>query len=263
MILFKIAKKKFGSDKIVGNTDLHYNFHSNYLKNDRNIIVWLPPSYEVSDKTYPVLYMQDGQNLFDPKTSYIGYDWRVDETLSKLIKRKKIEEIITVGICNTEDRLEEYNYFTDKGKKYSEFLIGELKPFIDKNYRTKPDKINTAVMGSSMGGLISFQLAWFLPEVFGKAACMSNSFWVSNREIFDKVKIDTRIREKQKIYIDCGLDEKDLIDDIKKMCSLLKEIGTINKNNLYCHFAKGGKHSEIDWAKRLHIPFKFLFKNEK
>ena len=144
--------------------------------------------------------MQDGQNLFDPNTSFTGYDWKVDEVLNEMIIEKVIEEIIVVGIYNTKDRIEEYNYFTEKGKKYANFLIRELKPFIDENFRTISKASQNALMGSSMGGLISFQLFWNFPKIFGKAACLSNSFWVNDRKIFSMVKeVNNEFNENEKM----------------------------------------------------------------
>jgi predicted alpha/beta superfamily hydrolase len=259
MIVFRENKPRVGQEEIVGHIEFHHEFYSINLKNERDIIVWLPPSYQNSTKMYPVLYVHDGQNLFSPHTSYIGHDWRIDEVLTELIKEKKVEEIIVVGIYNNKDRLEEYNYFTFKGKKYIQFIIKELKPFIDKNYKTKSDKKNTAVMGSSMGGLISFQMAWHYPRIFGKAACMSNSLWTDNRKIFETVTNDNRNHSEQKIYLDCGCDEKQLIRDNKEMCLLLRKKGFVNRKNLFCYFVKGGKHSEIDWSHRIDVPLEFLF----
>ncbi len=252
-------KKKPGRDQIIGELIYHSDFYSSNLKNERDILVWLPPSYHHSNSRFPVLYMQDGQNLFSPHTSFIGYDWRVDETTTQLIKKKLVEEFIVVGICNTRDRLNEYNLFTPKGKLYSRFIIKELKIFIDETYRSKTGPGDTAVMGSSLGGLISFQLILNFPEVFGKAACMSNSFWVNNREIFESVKEKTIKREGLKIYLDCGCEEKELIEDNKKMCLLLRSIGFEQGKNLLCYFQRKGKHSELDWADRLNRPLKFLF----
>ncbi|MBK8945186.1 MAG: alpha/beta hydrolase [Ignavibacteriae bacterium] len=248
------------SDEIIGEIEYIHEFYSVHLKNERDIIIWLPPSYHSSIKKYPVLYIQDGQNLFDPKTSYIGYDWKVDEVLTKLIHHKLIEEIIVVGIYNHKDRLEEYNYFTEKGKKYASFLIKELKSFIDENYRTIPLSSKTAIMGSSLGGLISFQLFWNFPKIFGKAACLSNSFWIDNGEVFNMVKnISTNINDKTKLYIDCGSEEKELVGDFIKMSEFLIENNFNDPSKIKIYLDEGSKHTESDWAKRLHIPLQFLF----
>ncbi|OGU36018.1 MAG: hypothetical protein A2068_00185 [Ignavibacteria bacterium GWB2_35_6b] len=254
---FEIDFSKFNRDEIVGHVEYIHEFYSYNLKNERDIIVWLPPSYSHSHKRYPVLYMHDGQNLFNPQTSFLGYDWKVDETITQLLTKKEIEEIIVVGIYNSKDRLEEYNYFTSKGKSYAQFIIQELKTYIDENFRTKHNASNTAVMGSSMGGLISFQLAWNIPGVFGKAGCLSNSFWVDDKAVFPMVENDSKKIKDIKIYLDCGDCETELINDNTNMYKLLDEIGY--KENLKWHIEEGGVHSEVDWAKRLHIPLKFLF----
>lgn len=254
---FEIDFSKFNRDEIIGHVEYIHEFYSYNLKNERDIIVWLPPSYSHSHKCYPVLYMHDGQNLFNPQTSFLGYDWKVDETITQLLHKNEIEEIIVVGIYNSKDRLEEYNYFTPKGKNYAQFIIQELKSYIDENFRTKHNASNTAVMGSSMGGLISFQLAWNIPGVFGKAGCLSNSFWVDDKAVFPMVENDSKKIKDIKIYLDCGDCETELIKDNTNMFELLDKIGY--KENLKWHVEEGGVHSEVDWAKRLHIPLKFLF----
>lgn len=246
-------------DEIIGEVEYFHEFYSVNLKNERDIIIWFPPSYNSSFKKYPVLYMNDGQNLFDPFTSFAGYDWKVDEVATKLIQENLIEEIIVVGVSNTKDRLEEYNLFSEKGKKYSNFLIKELKPFIDEKYRTKTSASDTAIMGSSLGGLISFQMLWYYSKIFGKAACLSNSFWYDNRKIFSNIHNSFSLTIKNKLYIDCGSNEIELVGDYRKMVKLLNEINIEQKFNFNYYLDKTGHHSEIDWAKRLHIPLQFLF----
>lgn len=254
-----LVKSPENIEEIIGNHEIMHEFYSVNLKNERDIIIWFPPSYEESNNHYSVLYAQDGQNLFSPSTAFIGKDWQVDETASRLIRQNKIEEFIVVGIYNTPDRLEEYNLFTPKGKKYANFILRELKSYIDEHYRTKPGRSNTYVMGSSLGGLYSFQLVWNYPNVFSKAACLSSSFWVDDRKIFDEVKNDKTPLKDIYLYIDCGDEEKELIDDSKEMMELLEGMGYAKNINLFTHIEKGGKHTEEDWADRLHIPFTKLF----
>ena len=246
-------------NEIIGHYEMLHEFYSVNLKNERDIIIWFPLSYEDSHKRYPVLYAQDGQNLFSPSTAFLGKDWQIDETATRLIRQNKIEEFIVVGINNSKDRLEEYNLFTPKGKKYANFIIRELKPYIDERFRTKPDRNNTSVIGSSLGGLFSFQLAWNYPAMFSKAACLSSSFWVDDKRIFDEVKNDKNTLKDITLYIDCGEEEKELIEDSKEMMNLLEEIGYAKNINLFTHVEKEGKHTEADWANRLHIPFTKLF----
>lgn len=248
----------FDSDEILGLHEIHHEFYSRSLKNERDIIVWLPPSYASSHKKYPVLYMADGQNLFSPQTAFIGYDWKVDETASYLIEKNLIEEIIIVGVYNTKNRLEEYDLFTSKGNRYADFLVHELKQYIDEHYRTLPGHENTAIMGSSMGGLNAFQLAWNFPNVFGKAGCLSNSFWLDDKAVFKMVE-ETPAPSNLKLYLDCGTAETELFADNEKMFNLLISKGFIKNVNIMWHAEEGGVHSEIDWASRLHIPLQFLF----
>jgi len=183
----------------------------------------------------------------------------MDETSTILMEDEIINEFIIVAIYNTKDRLEEYNYFTRKGRNYAFFIIRELKRYIDDHFRTLQSAEHTALMGSSMGGLISFQMYWNFPEVFGKAACLSNSFWVDDGAVFDMVKENPYSNMNGKLYIDCGSEEKELIGDFKKMCTLLKGFGYKENENMMCKIIEGAKHSEVDWAARSHIPLEFLF----
>ena len=248
------------SEEIIGEIEYLHEFYSINLKNERDIVIWLPPSYHYSDKKFPVLFMQDGQNLFDPNTSFIGHDWKVDEVVNGLIKDRLIQEIIVVGIYNTKDRLNEYNYFHPTGKRYAAFLIKELKPLIDENYRTFNKASETALMGSSMGGLISFQLFWNFPNIFGKAACMSNSFWVNDRQVFKMIKEkESQFSVKNRLYIDCGSEETELIEDFRRMEKALKKINKEEVFSFGSYVDRGSRHNENDWAKRLFIPLRFLF----
>lgn len=249
-------------DEIIGDIIYLHDFYSIHLQNERDIVIWLPSSYSTSNKYFPVLYMHDGQNLFNPGTSFTGYDWKIDEIVSGLIKNELMEEIIIVAINNTKNRLKEYNYFSDEGKLYAAFLIKEVKRHVDENFRTSKGKLNNAVMGSSLGGLFSFQLFWNYPNIFGKAACMSNSFGVNDREIFKTVKNNPFFNIDNKLYIDCGESEKLLINDNKRMCVLLKRLKYFTNGNFYCEFFKDAKHSEYDWAERVHIPLIFLYGTE-
>jgi predicted alpha/beta superfamily hydrolase len=211
MIFFRkrkkfLRKQKTDSQLIVGDVNFHRGSYSQNLDSKRDFFVWLPPSYsKETHKMYPVLYMHDGQNLIDPKTSFTGKDWRVDETVTRLIKEYKITEIIVVGINNTDDRLEEYSD-SEKGKNYVRFLVEELKPFVDSKYRTLKDSHNTAIIGSSMGGLISFIAAWEHPEVFSMAGCMSSSFYYNDEKIFKTIEEYDGSKKHIKFYIDHGED---------------------------------------------------------
>jgi len=258
-------KRRSDKIKIVGDVRYHRNFYSSFLDNKRDIIIWLPPSYKLalqnrkdSRKHYPVLYMHDGQNIMDPKTSYAGMDWCVDETLTKLINQNKVEEIIVVGIYNSADRLSEYSD-SEKGQNYMKFIIDELKPFIDAEYRTLADKENTAVMGSSMGGLISFLITWNYPDVFSKAGCLSSSFYYHDDMAIKLVKDYSGPKKNIKIYIDHG--EDGLVRGQKMFCALNKK-GYLIGSDIDYYYAPGAEHNEKEWAARLERPLLFFFKKQ-
>ena len=195
--------------------------------------------------------MHDGQNIFDPATSAFGVDWRIDETLDSLIRKKYIPPMIVVGIYNTADRSKEYGQ-GDKGKAYMEFVVKKLKPFIDSAYRTKPDAKNTIVGGSSMGGLISFMLAWEYPKVFAKAICMSPAFKISTIDYVKVVKASGRKADGQSFYIDnggVGL-ESQLQPGIDEMIKALKEKGFRQNKDYFLIIDPQAKHFESAWAER-------------
>jgi predicted alpha/beta superfamily hydrolase len=256
--LTKSFKKKSSieQDKIIGKVEYHKEFHSAFLGTSRDIIVRLPLSYsKKNEQKYPVLYMHDGQNLMDPKTSFAGIDWRVDENVFHLIKEAKIEEIIVVGVYNTPDRLSEYSD-SEKGQKYMKFLSEELKPFIDSKYKTLLDRLNTAVMGSSMGGLISLLSVWYYPNVFSKAACLSSSFHYEEEKAIKMIRDYEGEKKEIKIYIDSGEDGK--IEAQKMFCALTAKGFVIGKDLDY-YYSPGSQHHESEWAKRLDRPLLFLF----
>jgi predicted alpha/beta superfamily hydrolase len=256
----KKSRRKPGQEKdeIVGKVEYHKDVFSPILDNKRDIVVWLPIGYNPQknpNKRYPVLYMHDGQNIMDPKTAYVGKDWRVDETVMKLIKQKKIKEIIVVGIYNSPDRLDEYSW-TEKGQKYLKFIVTELKPFIDSSYKTLPDKENTAIMGSSMGGLISFYAAWHYPEVFSMAGCLSSSFYFNNDRSIKQVEEYTGHKKHVKFYIDHGEDGN--VRGQRMFVELSKK-GYVIGQDIDYYYAPGAEHNEREWAKRLERPLLFFF----
>lgn len=159
-------------------------FYIPQLKRSRRIWIYLPPDYNSTSKSYPVLYMQDGQNLFDNATSFSG-EWGVDEYLDSMYEKGK-KDVIVIGIDNGQNkRMSEYNpwefqqFGKGEGDQYVDFLVKTLKPFVDKTYRTKKDKKNTYIAGSSMGGLISYYAVLKYPKVFGGAGIFSPAFWTA------------------------------------------------------------------------------------
>lgn len=244
-----------GKTEIVGSVVYYRKFRSRYPIAERDLLVWLPPSYK-NDKSrhFPVLYMHDGQNLIDPLTSFAGRDWRVDESVTRLIRTGQIEEIMVVGIYNTRDRLEEYSE-SEKGDYYLKFIAEELKVFIDNNFRTLPDREASAIMGSSMGGLCSLRMIWEYPHVFGMAGCLSSSFYHGNGAIFKRIE-SSKGRKNMKIYIDSGEDGK---KDAQKMFCLLTSKGFVLGEELDYYFDRGAGHNEDAWADRLERPLRFMF----
>ena len=162
------------SGQITGTVQYHKQLEFEGLL-PRDIIVWLPPGYDTSSDRYPVLYMHDGQNIFDPKTSSFGVDWQIDETLTRMIADGSCPPIIVVGIYNTSERAADY-LPGEQGERYSNFVCTRLKPFVDRKYRTDRSRAATAIGGSSAGGICAFRIAWENPEIFSKAICMSPAF---------------------------------------------------------------------------------------
>ena len=279
-----------------GEVKRYENFTSQYIA-PRHVDVWLPEGYNPKKK-YAVLYMHDGQMLYDSTTTWNKQEWGVDETISELRKTKKIRDCIVVGVWNGGKlRHPEYfpqkpfDYLTDYQKdtlmkayrnkdtplfqdvvqsdKYLKFLVTELKPFIDKNFATLKDRKNTFVAGSSMGGLISMYAICEYPAVFGGAACLS-THWVGvfrteNNPIPDAFM--RYLKEKlpnpktHKIYFDYGTATLDALYPPfqKRADAIMQEKGFSAKNWLTREFV-GEDHSEKAWRKRLHIPFEFLLK---
>ena len=200
-------------------------FHSRFLPSDRNVFVYLPEAYRTQPRRrFPVFYLHDGQNLFDGRTSYVaGRTWRAHTTADRLTAEGRIEPLILVGIANTGlARMAEYTPTPDRrhaggqGDLYGQLLVQDLKPLIDARFRTLPDPPNTALGGSSLGGLISLYLGLKYPEIFGKLAVMSPSVWWDSRRILDFVNSVTRpplnarahiTPAHPRIWLDMGLAE--------------------------------------------------------
>jgi predicted alpha/beta superfamily hydrolase len=246
--------------QITGTVKYHRAMKGDGIK-PRDVVVWLPPSYEGSSEgRYPVLYVHDGQNAFDPTTSFLGADWQIDETADGLIREGKLQEIIVVGIYNSDDRREEYSD-TPKGRAYMNFVVENLKPFIDHTYRTLPGREHTAVMGSSMGGLISFLLAWNYPQVFSQAACLSPAFVYRDVDATSLVESYDGPNKPIRIYMDnggVGVDAQ-LQPGCEKMLRALRAKGFETGKNLEWYHDPEAEHSERAWSKRVWRPLLFMY----
>jgi predicted alpha/beta superfamily hydrolase len=250
----------------------------------RSVDVWLPPSYfsdEAKSRRYPVLYVHDGQNVFDPATSFIGVDWAIDETMTRLIAEKKVPEAIVVAVWNTPKRLLEYmpqlaiertteaeldDMFKPVRQKplgdaYLKYLITELKPAIDARYRTLPDRAHTSIMGSSMGGLISLYAICEYPEVFGGAACLSTAWTVAGGVTARELEKALPDPKTHRVYFDYGTETRDgTYEPLQQQVDAqMKAAGYTEGTNWITKSFPGEPHSERAWRKRADIPLQFLF----
>jgi predicted alpha/beta superfamily hydrolase len=253
----------------------------------RAVDVWLPPSYfspGAKAQRYPVLYVHDGQNVFDPATSFIGVDWGIDETMTRLIAEKKVPETIVVAIWNTPKRLNEYmpqraiervaEADVDAmfkpvrrqplGDAYLKYLVTELKPAIDARYRTRPDRAHTSIMGSSMGGLISLDAICRYPEVFGGAAGLSTAWTAAGGVATRALQSALPDPQTHRIYFDFGTETKDgRYEPLQQAVDAqLKGAGFITGSNWITKAFPGEEHSERAWRKRVHAPLEFLLRQD-
>jgi predicted alpha/beta superfamily hydrolase len=244
---------------------LPYQFVMPELERQRSIRLYLPPSYQTSDKRYPVIYMHDGQNLFDDLTAFSG-EWQVDESLNQLADKQGLE-VIVVGIDNGGDlRMNELSPWENKrfgeaqGKQYMDFVVDVVKPYIDTNFRTQSDRLHTAIMGSSMGGLISHYGVHAYPEVFSKAGIFSPAYWYSQDVFsftkFKKAPLDARL------YVMYGDKEGDgMIADTDKMLRQLRQQGHPRQNFLFKR-VPNGEHNEQLWRTEFTDAVQWLFQQE-
>jgi predicted alpha/beta superfamily hydrolase len=236
-------------------------FASPQLNNSRALRIFLPASYnENTAKRYPVLYMHDGQNLFDAKTAAFGVEWGIDETVNRLVATGVMEEIIVVGIDNTPDRIPEYTPCCDpkhgggKLDAYQAFVVDTVKPYIDKTLRTLPDKEHSAIMGSSLGGIASVLIAQHKPDVFSKAGGVSSSFWWNHKDMVSK----PAARVPVKFYLDAGTRDDGLTETGQVRDAMLKQ-GYREGADLFYYADQGGGHNEKSWAARVEKPLVWFF----
>ena len=264
----KANDSKQKDDPIIGSIRFLDLFECKDMIYKRGIFIWLPPNYSRDNGPYSVIYFHDAQNLFLPSKSFSGYDWKVDETITKLRDNKEIKPCIVVGIPNSPARDSELNLSTRDGKAYCNFVINEVMPFMKKRFPVSKKREDHIIAGSSMGGLMSFQMAFEHPDKFGGAICMSSAFHTKLSDIMNKVKNSEHVPLNVKFYIDTGefeiVEEEHMDENIvtlyEQMVELLKQKGFREDINLKSYFHKGAKHHEKYWAERLDIPLKFLLK---
>ncbi len=274
-----IKPKTTAEDTLIGDIR-HHSFVSEKLKQTLEVLIYLPPGYsELDSWEYPVLYLHDGQNVFDKKTAVFGVEWGVDEAAEELIHAREMRGVIMVAVNNTPDRIDLYTPFPDavhgggKGVIYRDFLIEELKPWVDSLYSTTSKAEHTAVAGSSLGGLSSLYLAWTRPDVFGMAAALSPSLWWGGRGLITGIAGDTRERMPHRIWLDMGDDESkadhnrngvpDVIDDVRTLKAVLLWKGFELERSFFYHEVDGGTHSEAAWAARIQQVLRALFPIER
>ena len=266
---------KDSGHRVVGNVLVAQNVVSPQLNNGRDIIVYLPPSYTMSSKRYPVLYMHDGQNLFDHATSYAG-EWLVDETLEDLARNEGLEAIV-IGISNNgAKRLDEYSPFVDhtygggQGNHYVSFIANTLKPLIDHEFRTLPQRRKTGIIGSSMGGLISLYAFFHREDIFGFAGAMSPSLWFAKGAIYGYIQTASYLPGK--VYLDAGTRElggsphavaqrresRRYYAGVRRMKRLLLNKGYRPIRDILYVEEQWARHSEEAWARRLPRALRFF-----
>jgi predicted alpha/beta superfamily hydrolase len=246
----------------VGTLRIVEEFASPQLGNSRKLRIYLPPGYDQHpQQRYPVLYMHDGQNLFDAKTAAFGVAWDIGTTMDKLIAAGTITPAIVVGIDNTKDRIDEYTPCCDakngggKIDAYMAFIVDTVKPWADANLRTLKDREHTAIMGSSLGGIASVYIAQKHPEIFSSAGGVSSSFWWNDERFVKNVPAKQPVR----FYLDAGT-EGDGLDDTRKMRDAMLAKGYRLNQDLYYHEAEGGSHNEKSWSARAHLPLTWFFR---
>lgn len=282
-----------------GSIDRIENFNSQYVS-PRNIDIWLPQGYNTSKK-YAVLYMHDGQMLFDSSITWNKQAWEVDVTLHKLFQNPEIRKCIVVGIWNSGNgrhadyfpqkpfehlskadrdtvsaQLQKTGKITEDFKplsdRYLKFIVNELQPYIDKKYAVFTNRENTFISGSSMGGLISMYALCEYPDVFGGAACLS-THWVGTFTLTNNPVPESFIRylsenlpenQGHKMYFDCGDKTLDaLYPPIQQKVDSVMRLKGYNENNWITEYFPGDDHSEKSWSKRLHIPMEFLLRRSR
>lgn len=246
----------------------HESYRSRFLPRSRDLIVYLPAVYQRNPQLrLPVLYLQDGQNLFDGATSFIpGMDWHVRETADYLIAQGVIRPLIIVGIYNTgKARLGEYTPSRDKkmgggrAGRYGRMLIKEIIPFIDAQYRTLSGPANTGLGGSSLGGLLAIYLGLRFPQVFGKLPILSPSVWWNQRSILD-FAARAKVRGRPRIWLDVGTKEGGRsVENVEKLRDVLTQKGWQEGRDLHFEVIPGAEHNEAAWRQRVGPFLQFLF----
>ncbi len=252
---------------VVGELRMHAGVRSQILGNQRDIAVWLPPDYAQNpNRRYPVLYMGDGQNLFNLETSFLpDQEWRVDEIATSLIQAGLVEPMIIVGVANAgADRANEYlptrsRNMGGRVKEFGRFLADEVKPLIDQTYRTKRGPSDTGLAGSSFGGIMTLEVGLAHPSVFGKLAILSPSVWWDDRVVLKRVSALPK-KTNQRVWLDMGTAEGEgALENAVQLKTNLVQKGWREGRDLAFFVDYNARHNENAWAGRMDTILMFLF----
>ena len=251
-----------------GQLQKHDRFRSKFLRNQRSLVVYLPPGYhEQPQRRFPVLYLHDGQNLFDGSTAFIrGQDWHVGQTADAEIHAGQVEPLIIVGIYNTgKARIREYTPTKapklggGRADRYGKFLLEEVMPFVHREYRAEGGRARTGIGGSSLGGLASLYLGLLRSEVFGKIAALSPSVWWHHRVIHSLAE-QMAVHSRPRIWLDIGTREGPrIVEDVERYRDILLSRGWRLDEDLRYERIEGGEHNEAAWARRVGPFLRFLY----
>jgi predicted alpha/beta superfamily hydrolase len=246
----------------------HEGFRSRFLRNQRDLIVYLPPGYDEQPFTrLPVLYLHDGQNLFDRATAFGGQDWNVHGAADHMIGVGAVRPLIIVGIYNTgRSRIHEYTPTKapklggGRADRYGKFLIEEVMPFVQREYRVSADPRITGIGGSSLGGLVSLYFGLRMPGVFGRIAALSPSVWWHQRMIGRFAVAARPVEPRPVIWLDIGTNEGPrIVPQVEEFRDILVRKGWKPGKDLHYERIEGGEHNELAWSQRIGRVLEFLY----
>jgi enterochelin esterase-like enzyme len=270
----EVASTAIRASGATGDLRLH-EFQSRVFQNTRFLRVWLPPGYDNAENAgrhYPVLYLNDGQNLFEAAAAFAGIEWQVDETADQLIREGVVPPLIVVGIDNAgKDRIREYMPYRSlnprmlrvRGRYYPDFLMNEVMPFAERSYRVAAGPENTGLGGSSLGALIALYMAMARPGVIGRLLLESPSLWASGRRLISESR-SVRIWP-ERIFLAAGTAEagnaersRTVVDDVRELAAILRR-AVLSERRLRLMIKDGAGHNEAAWAERFPEALQFLF----
>lgn len=276
MVLCPGRRRRRAGHTLTGDVREH-RFFSSILQEEVVFWVYLPPAFSASDPwLYPCLYLHDGQNVFDAGTAAFGVEWGVDETAECQILERRMQPLIIVALANTPERMSDYTPFQDEalgggqGRRFAQFLVSELKVWMKAHYPVRGSAQDTAIAGSSLGGLSALYVGWTHPEEFGLVAALSPSLWWGARKLITRIGGDEENGLRpSKIWVDMGSAESladdnengvpDTIDDLRTLKAVLLARGYLLGHNLQVQEIPEGRHHESDWGERIGQILSWLF----